>query len=335
MGYSSQAGQLLVRRQTAEGVVATDMATAAIGILLRSGSLSSNRELMVLDDEIGGGRDKKGAYLGAASWSGDYEFYARPDAFLTLLSGALGTNAAPVTATGVTTHTVTPSDLGQLPFFTIEEGIGAALETYKYQDAVVNTFHLEVDANGYLMGTAGIIAKRQTAGVTRTDGSALYDNGPVFVGSNTSVTFGGVTLPAKSFSLDINNNFADDNYMLGSFYLNDLTPQGREITSSFNIRHANSALWRQATYGAAAATTPQGTTVASSLVIHTESYEKIGATVTPFSIDITIPNFLLEPFSYEASGSDVLENDIAGRAIRPTSSAIMSVAVKTGKTTIS
>ena len=125
---------------------------------------------------------------------------------------------------GANEHTFTPSDGSQLPFLSVEEGIGSSLETYNYLDAVVNTLHLEAEPSGYLSGTAGIIARRQTAGVTRTS-DPDWDNGAMMVGTNILVTYNSVTVPAKSFSFDLNNNFADDDYRLGSFYIGDLTRQ--------------------------------------------------------------------------------------------------------------
>lgn len=337
MGYSSQAGQVILRSQAVAGTYQADTGTAGVGMKLRSGSLGTNRDLLVPDPEIGGGRDVVDAYLGAASWSGDYEFYARMDGVATLLKAALGTAAAPVTATGVTTHTITPSDAAQLPFLSIEEAIGSGLEVFRYNDAVVNTFHLEAEANGYLMGTAGLIGAKQVAGAART-ATPVWDDGPMVVGTNISVTYNSVTLPAKSFSLDINNNFEDDDFRLGSFYLGDLTPKRREVTASFGIRESASALWRQATYGVSSATQVGGLTTKQPLVITMSTYENIpaGTPLTPYSLTITIPNFILSPYSLEASGDDIIESDVEGQAVRPLAgTGLMTAVIKTGKATIS
>lgn len=337
MGFSSQAGQVIVKTQATPGTLDPALGTGGVGIKLRSGSLGTNRELLVPDPEIGGGRDTTDAYLGAAVWGGDYEFYARMDSLATLLKACLGTADAPVTATGVTTHTIKPLDVGALPFLSIEEAIGGTFETFTYYDAVVNTLHLEAEANGYLQGTAGIIAARQTAGATRT-ATPLWDNTPMVVGTNIQVTYNSVSLPAKSFSLDINNNFEDDDFRLGSFYVGDLTPKGREVSASFSIREKDSALWRQATYGTSAATSVGGQTTKNALVITCSTYETIqgGTPATPYSLTITIPKFILSPYSISASGDDVIESDIEGRAVRPDpASGIMTAAIKTGKATVS
>jgi hypothetical protein len=336
MGYSSQAGQVLLRTQTVQGTYNADTGTAGVGIKLKSGSLGTNRDLLIPDAEIGGGRDVVDAYLGAAVWSGDYEFYARTDAFTTLLKAALGTAAAPVTATGVTTHTITPSDAAQLPFLSIEEAIGNGLETYNYTDCVVNTLHIEADANGYLQGSVGIIGAKQEAGKTKTV-APVWDDSFMFVGTNITITYNAVSLPAKSFSLDINNNFEDDDFRLGSFYVGDLTPKRREVTASFGIRESSSALWRQATYGLAASSTVGGQATKNQLVITCSTYEDIpaGTPATKYSIAITIPKFILSPYSLDASGDDIIESDIEGQAVRPASATpLLTTVIKTGKATI-
>lgn len=335
MGYSSQSGQVLFATQASQGVFPAGFGTAHTAMKLRGGALGPNRELLITDPEIGGGRDTADAYLGAASWSGDYEFYARLESLPTLLKACLGT-AASATATGVNTHTITPTDSATLPFLAIEEKIGSGLETYQYLDAVVNTFHLEAEANGYLMGTAGLIARQQSAGATPTE-TPDWDNSPLTVGTNIALTYNGVTLPAKSFSFDVNNNFEDDDFRLGSFFIGDLTAKGREVNGSFTVRPQDSAFWRQAVYGTAAATTVGGLTTKQQLVITGTTYEDISGSTPPTksSISITIPNVALEPYGLEPSGDDVIENDISFRALRPLAATpICTVVVKNGSAAI-
>lgn len=339
MGFSSAAGQVVFRKQTVLGTYAADIATAGTGIKLRGGTLGPNRDLLITDPEMGGTRDVTDAYLGAASWSGDYDFYARPDMMSTLLFATLGVNT-PVTTTGHTVNTITPSDAASLPYYSIEERVGAAgssLEVFNYTDAVVNTFHLECDANGYLMGTVSFIGAKQTAGNTAT-ASPPYDNGFLFVGTNIAITYNAVALPAKSFSLDINNNFEDDDFRLGSFYLGDLTPKRREITASFHIREASNALWRQAVYGTSAATAVGGVTTKQQLVITCTTYENIltGTPVTPATVVFTIPKFIFKPYAFGVNGDDIIEDDLEGQAVRPAvGTAIMTCVVTSDKATVS
>lgn len=337
MGYSSQVGQVIFRTQATQGTYQADTGTAGVAAKLRTGSLGPNRELLIPDPEIGGGRDIVDAYLGAVSWSGDYEFYARYQLLPTLLQAVMGESSSAVT-TGVVTDTITGRDTSIPRYLSIEETV-SDLDTFRYHDAVANTFHLESDANGYMQGTVGIIAARSSGGNTKsTPGAGQQDNSPLTVGTNITVTYNAASLPAKNFSLDVTNNFEDDDFRLGSFYLGDLTPKRREVTASFGIRHSSAALWRQAVYGTPSATSPGGQTTKQQLVITATSYEDIvgGTPSTKNSLTITIPNFILSPFALEASGDDVLENDVEGTAVRPaTGTQLMTTVIKRAGTVAS
>lgn len=431
MGFSSQAGHVAFRTQSVAGTFPADFVAESVAMRLRSGSLAINRELLIPDPEIGGGRDIADAYLGAVGWSGDYEFYPRLRSLTTILRAALGTafvgpagvqevntlaetgtitggtytitldaqtttaipynasaatiqaalealsNIAPgdvivtggpvhttpvvitfigtmngtVTGAPVTTgvgsltgttpgisvtrtatgasvtgpgymHTIIPSDASQLPFLGIEERIGAGLEVFRYTDAVVNTLHLECDANSYLMATAGMIARIQEAGatpLTPAQVAAKIDETSMIVGTNITVTYNGVALAAKSFNFDLNNNYEDDDHRLGSFYLGDLTPKRREATVGVTLREQNSNLWRQASYGSSAATTPGGLITKSGLVITMATYEGLPE-VTPAStymLTLNFPTAALQPYPLEPSGDDIIDSDLTFQILRP------------------
>lgn len=315
MGFSSQSGQLLLRTQAAQGTYQADITTLGLAIRTRSGALSANRDLLIPDPEIGGSRDIPDAYLGAVSWSGEFDYYARFKEVALLLKSVLGQGSL-VTATGITTHTITPAET--LPWLSIEHDVANGFENYQYTDAKVNTFHLEADANGYLSGTFGVIARKETSGNTRTS-APTYDTTPMAVGTNITVTYNGVTLPAKSFSFDVNNNLEDDDFRLGSFYLGDITEKRREITMGVTIRPADSSLWKTATYGSGATNQPVGLTNKQAAVITISSYENIpgGTPSTPYSITITVPSAAIRPFSASPSGDDVIQHDMEIQALQP------------------
>jgi hypothetical protein len=239
--------------------------------------------------------------------------------------------------TGAAVHTFLPSDASSLPYIAIQERIGAGLETFNYTDAVINTLHFESDANGYLMGTAGVIARTQVAGASPLDPTTLFDNLPMVVGTNITVTYNNVSLPAKSFSFDLTNNFEDDDFRLGSFFVGDLTPKRREVSLGFSIREVDSATWRQATYGTTGATTPGGLTTKQQLMLTMATYEAIpGATPTlSYTMKFVIPQAMYEPYTLAASGDDIIESDITVKAVRPSASVpLMRVEVITAKTTV-
>ncbi|AKL88190.1 putative major tail protein [Gordonia phage GMA3] len=315
MGYGSQSGQIIIGSQTGPGATNNALATDGTSLKLTSGSLAGNRELLVLDPEIGGSRATSDADLGPVSFSGDYEMYVRFRTAALLLYGALGNKVSTPHATAPTDtafeHVITATDSAQLPFWTVYEEISNDLERNLYTDAVVNTFHMEADAGGHLTATAGMLARLMTANATNIDGRTLVDNTSTVVGTNILVKYDGVTVPAKSFSLDIANNVEDDDFRLGSFFLGDMTAKSLEVTGSMTLRHESNAMMRQALFGSASATQIGGLTTKEGLEIEMQSYIDIpGATGVKFSINIECPFTILNPFAFEPSGDDALENDV-------------------------
>jgi hypothetical protein len=344
VGFGSQAGYFGLRQYAGGGTVPADLATAGVVYRLRSGSLGPNRDLLVPDAEIGGNRDISDAYLGAVSWSGDLDMYLRLKEAGSLLAGVLGTATGPTgtLSTGGFVHTINPTESSTLPFFWAEEQISGspAFEVFSYQNLVMNTLHLEAEANGYLMATVGALARVQTAGVTPTAGLAAnrVDQSPMIVGTNITVTYNAVTMPAKSFSLDVNNNVEDDDYRLGSFFLGEQTAKRREVTAGLTVRPTSSALWRQAVYGVGAATGAGGITTKQPVVITINSYEDMPGVTGPankYTLTITIPNAILTPLGLDPSGDDVIEHDLEIQAVRPAvGTSLITATLRTDKATI-
>nr|DAK84358.1 MAG TPA: Tail tube protein [Caudoviricetes sp.] len=322
MGVSSQQGVFALKTQASRGTMATDLGTTGVAMYRTGGSMTPNRELMIPDAEIGGGRDVPDALLGPVSFGGDIEFYTRFESIGVLLKAALGApQSAAGTATGTNVHTFVPTDATSLPFLTVYERIGANLERIQYTDCVVNTLHLESDADGYLTGTAGLIGCRATFGVPDVDVSAVLDETTITVGTNIKVLYDGADIKAKSFSIDINNNFEDDDFRLGSFYLEDLTPKRREVNGSLTLRHESKDLMRQALLGSSSATQAGGLTAKKPIEIQIGTYGEIpgSAPATPYSLNIEFKNTVFEPFGFEPSGDDILESDVTFQALRPVS----------------
>lgn len=348
MGYLAQAGHIGIKTQTAKGtymspaqaVPGTPGPTDGIFLYYRSGSLGGNRELMIPDPEIGGNRDVPDAQLGPIAYSGEFEFYARMDALPTLLRAALGAGVGTATAGDGTatpyTHTIKPND-DSLPWISVEERVANGYMVFKYTDCKVNTLHLEAEANGYLMGTIGLIGLKQETTTMTAVSARDYDTTPLIVGSNVCVRWGGVDLPAKSFSIDINNNIEDDDFRLCSMTLGDLVEKRREVTMAATIRPEDSVLWKTAMWGSPSATAPLGQSFKDDVEIEFNSYEDIPG-VTPaakYGATITVPQAIIAPFNVDPSGDDVIEHDIEIRAVRPAAATpILTAIVMNGLATI-
>jgi hypothetical protein len=321
MGISSQPGHIGFKTQATKGAYLNPGAVApnqGVFIYFRSGGLGGNRELMIPDPEVGGSRDIPDANLGPIAYSGSIEFYARMESLATFLRAALGEAATTGDTANGYEHVITPADT--VPWLSIQEKIGNGYEAFKYTDAKVNTFHLEADANGYLMGSIDVIALTQALEASPTAINAQrIDTTGLIVGSSVVVRWAGVQLPAKSFSFDINNNIEDDDFRLGSFFLGDAVEKRREFTIGVTIRPEDSDLWRTAMWGGPAATEPSGLSLKDDVEIEITSYEDVeGADPgTKYSLVIAIPQAAIAPFNASPSGDDVMEHDIEIKPLRP------------------
>lgn len=332
MGFQSQGGHVGFRTQSSKGAF-LNPGSGGVFMRTRSGALVGRRELLIPDPEIGGGRDLPDAYLGPVAFVGEYEFYARLEALATLLKGAFGSADTDVDTpeADAHTHTITPTD-SELPWLSVEEQIADGYDAFRYTDVKVNSLHFEADANGYLMGTVGLIGLTQLAvPLGSVTASPEFDITPMIVGSNVTLSFDDVDLRAKSFSFDLNNNLEEDDFRLGSLFLGDAVEKRREFIFGATIRPEDHALLRQAVFGDPDATSAQGTVVKDNVTLRAETYEVIGATSTAYSLEIEVPVAVIAPFEVNPSGDDVIQHDLEIRALRPDpDEAIASIVVVNG-----
>lgn len=338
MGFPSQPGFVGFRTQASKGTYADPGAVApnqGVFVRTKSGSMDTNRDLMIPDPEIGGNRDVPDAQLGPASFGGSYDMYMRPESVAFFLKGVMGSVVDSGTAPTGYTHTITPADT--LPWISVEEQEANGYMNLKYTDCKVNTFHMECDANGYLSGSCDLIGLTQAVDASPTlVGAQRWDTSGLLVGPQITVTYNAVSLPAKSFSLDINNNIESDDFRLGSLFLGDLVEKRREITMGCTIRPQDAVLWKQATWGAPGATVVGGTKTAQQAVITITSYDDIpAATGIKYSIIFTVPVAVIKPFNVNPSGDDVLEHDLEIQALRPVAATpAITAAVKNSFATV-
>lgn len=339
MGFLSQAGHLGLKTQAVKGTYLDPGAVApdqGVFVRTRSGSMGGNRDLLVPDPEIGGNRDVPDAQLGPISFSGEFDIYPRWESIPFFLKGVFGSaTSAGAVGTGFT-HTIGLSD-ADIPWISVEEKIANGYEAFKYTDSKINTFHLEADASGFLMGTAGLIALKQEILDPPTDLVAQrVDNSPLITGTQVVVRWNNVQLPARSFSMDVTNNLEDDDFRLGSLFLGDLVPKRREVTMGVTIRPQDATLWRTAMWGGPAATQPLSSSFKDDVIISIISTDDIpGAAGVKYQMDVTIPKAVIAPFNPEPSGDDVLEHDLEIRALRPDPAvALLSATVKNSFATV-
>lgn len=337
MSQTSQTGYLALALQTAKGTPAT--VDGSLALRLTSSSLSGNAELLDFEDEIGGGRaaESGAAVLGGFSVAGDLEGLLRSNVIGYLLLAAGFSADAPVQdgTSGAWTHTFTPSDTGT--YLTIVTRWGSTDAVRQFSDCLVGSLTFSLDANGKVTWSASIIGARETfavPGVTPT-----FETGPVANYAGSAVTLDTVAYRWESVELAIENNLSDDEFVIGSRMLDDVTFGAREVSISGTVKVGNNTpkvtdLYRKAVLGGAAATTPGSSDPFHSAAAVTLGSTKLAGTSTTkfYGLTATMPDLVLAGFPLEASGSDRLTVDLEGRALKGASPEVTFALVNTKAT---
>lgn len=326
MSAIAQDGYVAVAVQAAKGTAAAVVAADAIRV--NSNSLSGNASPLDNDPEIGGGRDvdSSAAVLGGFTVSGDLEGQFRPGIFGRLLLGAGFVAAAPVqdAATGAYTHTFTPGTAKYLTFLT-RWGTTAAVR--KYTDCLVNELSLSLDANGKVTWSASVVGVDEDYGAASI--TPTYETSPVanYFGSAATLDALG-TYRFESMGLTVGNNVSDDEFVIGSRFLDDVTPGARDVTATATLKAGSNTpavtdLYRAAVYGSKTATSALAADGGSSDPYHTSlaytfgSSKLVGTSLTKrYGITATIADAMIEGFPLEASGADRLAAELTMRALK-------------------
>lgn len=339
MSENAQTGYIALAAQTAMGAPAT--VDGSLALRVTSANVSGQAELLDFEDEIGGGRDadSSSAVLGMFSVSGDLEGLLRPKVFGWLLLAAGFSAAAPAqdAATGAFTHTFTPANTAT--YLTIVGRWGSTDAVRKFSDCLVNELSFSLDANGKVTWTASIIGRREefgVAGVTPT-----FETNPVATYDGSAVSLDGLgTYRFESVGLSISNNLSDDEGVIGSRLLDDMTAGAREVTMSGTVKVGNNspsvtALYRAAVYGSKTATEPGDSDPYHSAAGVTFGSRKLVGTSTTkrHALVATIPDLVLQGFPLEASGADRLTVDLEGRALKGAGGPVVTIDLVNDKST--
>lgn len=322
MSQTAQTGYVSLAPQAAKGTPATVDGTNSLR--LSTMSLSGQAELLDFDPQIGGGRDAESseAVLGAFTVGGTLEGQFRPKAFGYLLLGAGFSAAAPVqdATTGAWTHTFTPATAGT--YLTLVGRWGSTDAVRRFSDVLVNELSLSVDAGGIVTWSADCLGTTELWGVPAV--TPTYETNPVANAFGSAVSFDGLgTYRFESQSVTIANNLSDDELVIGSRLLDDVTYGAREVTVGGRIKVGNNSpsvtdLYRAAVYGSKTATGPTSADPYHSAAALTFGSTKLVGTSTTkrHSLVATIPDLTISGFPLEGSGADRLGVDIEGRALK-------------------
>lgn len=328
MGRTSLVGAFGVGRQSAKDAVASTisyMPATSVGLVM-------NQNPQALPPEVGGDYFLRDSYKASVSGGGDVSKIIRPNSFgHTLLALTGQDTVTPVSGqTGAYAHAFTPflpSPGVDLPWYTLIKDVA------KIQDAAGTNGLVEQHLNSKLRSLSVDIAKSaivtsQESWISTTPSTVTtaslntetQDSSPKFQTCLASVSLlqqGGATITANAakverFALTYTNQLSEDQSIVGSFYLDDITLLQRTVTVDMDFVVKDAALY-QAVYlnGGAIPSAWSPQIYRGALGITLNSLSMIGATAQPYQLQFVFPglDFMMMPITL--SGADLVRATIS------------------------
>jgi hypothetical protein len=328
--FNAQQGYIGFRGQVNKG----GFLAPTIFTKVLSGGLGADTELLVPDPEIGGGRDITDVFPGAVKFSGDTEFYFRPESLGVLLYGLMGTVATSNLGSGAYRHTFQTLTSGNLPYLSGQEKVADVLDTFNYVDGKVNSLTLDSESNSLLRGSFNLIFTTQSGNISPQ--VPVFDTSPILVSHGGTITLDGTIVSCKSVSFEFNNNLDDDDFRIGNRFLGQLVEKRRELNVSLTIRPQDIDFYRKAVYGDSASPyTPKNDVYTGSLVLNFESPGNIpGGSGLPYRLQITLQEVAFKPFPISPSGDDPIDFEMEVMPLYDGSNPIAKAELWNGKSSV-
>jgi len=197
-----------------------------------------------LPPEVGGSLFSRGAYKAGVRGRGEVAMLPRPDTFGYVLRGLF--NAESVGVNGITAlndHVFTVGDTAATPakWLTVRRYVGN-LYGEEISDARIGSLRVEVAAANVVQASVHLLggSYKQVAGADMGT-----DDEPVFLTCIADVTEGGAPFIVDRMSVEIGAQLTDNEFRVGSYYLDDITLLQRQVAIHADVRIKADDLYRK------------------------------------------------------------------------------------------
>ena len=181
---------------------------------------------------------------------------------------------------------------------------------YNLKGVLLTSVELSFDVKDVMKFTGNYIAKSIEE---VTFSAATPSAGRPYIIWNTSISVGGTTLKAKEFSMTINRGIDEDNYVIGSRYLDGISVGSTEVSGSVTLEASQVAELKRALFGSTTATSPQDTPTMANIQIVAKTSDgadtmtiDIPAAIYPKgTLGVTAKEPLSKSFDWRLIGDDI------------------------------
>jgi hypothetical protein len=258
MSLSAVRGAIGIAIQPAMGTTITDDA-AYIYLPTLNANLMGEQIAQPLPPEVGGSYISRGSYKAAVRGRGEIALIPRVNTIGYLLRSAF--NGEAVTANAATgldannvqvnrhLHRFTARDNAAPIWLSARRYVANALAE-QITDCRVGMFRLEVAASNVANAAIQMLG-RDTHEIPPAD--VYVPDGPVFLTAHAQVLSEGVEFIVDRMTIEIGLQLTDNEFRVGSYYLDDITALQRAVTVTCDVRVKSRDLWSKVyRYGGAA-----------------------------------------------------------------------------------
>ncbi len=243
MGLSSLKSAIGIGLQSARGAPAAEEDMVYFPVL--SGNITGEQLAQTLPPEVGGTLFSRGSYKAGIRGRGDATFLPRPNSVGYLLRSLFNRETV-AAATGANS-----SGLYDHRFYVGDTAAHtkrwATLRRYvnniygeQIEDATVGSFRLEVAAASIAQAQVQMLGARFSE-IAGDDVASLDDQ--VFLTCNASVSQGGLDFIVDRFTFEIGAQLTDNEFRVGSYYLDEITLLQRMVQITADVRIKNRDLF--------------------------------------------------------------------------------------------
>lgn len=312
MGISATAGSFGIGIQTTKGTpAATINYIKAINI-----GFQPEQAAQSVPPEVGGTMWPSGSFKTGVTLGGDVTVYGRTRSLGWLLRAFAGTATSAAGAEASTySHTFREAtNQSFLPWCTVTKNV-SDIWAERYTDCRVSALSLDIPAAGLMTATFSV------AGITPDEISvpteSYVDDDYLFVGCVGSVKFDGTgTYKATRVRIDFANNITNDERVVGSYYLDDLTMMSRSARITCDT-FLTTADWYRATYNNAGTTwDPAVVSAELDLTINSAEAAVSGGTAKG-EFRLVIPNIDYLAYPVPLAGGDLVRTTLTAELTVP------------------
>lgn len=316
MTVTAQIGSFGVALQSAKGTAGTAWKYMKVNTI----GLGPDQIINDLPPEVGAQRGIAGGFKGGNRIGGGLNLNTRANYFGYLLKSLAGAVASVTAGSGAAyKHTFSPSETAV--WLTARKNV-SDLFYEDYRDCRVGNVTLNFPGAGVLTADIGMVG----IGITNTEGALsgeIFDSTPVLLDCTGEVLIESVAAKVTRATVAIDNALTNDEFIIGSYELDDVTAMGLTCTYALDIKVQNATLFRKVYMNAGSLWSP--VVYQGPVSVTAKSAANISGESIPYSLKVLSSEVELRLYPVALQGNNIVIATLQGVARIPATGSVFTI----------